>query len=108
MQALTRTAQLELLPKGPFKFKAPTLEEVLLSASKIGLPEIEAKKFWCYYESVGWVVGRNKRMKYWAMALAGWKIRYEEMNPRPNGYHKPQSDTRSIAEKELDKLFKSI
>lgn len=59
------------------KFTPPTIEEVKLHAAKIGLPEIEAEKFFCYYESNGWRVGRNP-MAVWRGALAGWKLRWQE------------------------------
>ena len=35
---------------------------------------MEAKKFWYYYESNGWKVGKNP-MKSWKMALSGWLLR---------------------------------
>lgn len=57
----------------------PTLEEVELAASKIGLPEIEANKFFHYYESNGWRVGRVKMVSF-QHALSGWKLRWLERN----------------------------
>lgn len=59
------------------KFTPPTDSELQLQAAKIGLPDREAQKFFCYYTSNGWRVGKNK-MKQWRNALAGWKIRWEE------------------------------
>jgi hypothetical protein len=59
------------------KFVAPTNDELKLQAAKIGLPEREAQKFFCYYASNGWRVGKNK-MKQWRIALTGWKLRWEE------------------------------
>lgn len=59
------------------KFTVPTTEELKLQAEKIGLPEREAEKFFLYYESNGWRVGKNK-MKQWRSALTGWKLRWEE------------------------------
>lgn len=59
------------------KFTPPTTEELQLQAVKIGLPEREAQKFFCYYASNGWRVGKNK-MKQWRIALTGWKLRWEE------------------------------
>lgn len=58
-------------------FRPPTLEEVKLQAAKSGLPEMEAEKFFCYYESVNWFVGK-KKMSQWRMALAGWRLRWQE------------------------------
>jgi hypothetical protein len=59
------------------RFTVPTSEELKLQAAKIGLPEIEAQKFFCYYGSNGWRVGKNK-MRFWKVALSGWKLRWEE------------------------------
>lgn len=57
--------------------KRPTLEELSLHAAKIGLPEREAQKFFCFYESKGWRVGKSP-MKNWRIAMGGWKLRWEE------------------------------
>ncbi len=57
--------------------KRPTLEELQLHAAKIGLPEREAQKFYCFYESKGWKVGKSP-MKNWRIAMGGWKLRWEE------------------------------
>jgi hypothetical protein len=54
------------------RFQKPSLEEIKLQASKIGLIDSEAEKFFNYYESNGWRVGRNP-MKSWVSALANWK-----------------------------------
>lgn len=59
------------------QFQPPTIEACLLHGSKLGLPEIECQKFFHYYESNGWRVGRN-RMKVWHGAMAGWKLRWQE------------------------------
>jgi DNA-binding transcriptional MocR family regulator len=59
------------------KFKPPTLEEIKLAATKTGLPESEAEKFFHYYQSNGWKVGRSP-MKSWTHALAGWQARWRE------------------------------
>lgn len=53
------------------RFETPTLEAVKLQSAKIGLPESEAEKFWNYYQSNGWKVGRNP-MKSWQHALTNW------------------------------------
>ena len=59
----------------------PTLEEVELAASKIGLPAVEAQKFFNYYSSNGWKVGRN-RMVSFPHAMNNWKLIWQE---RRNG-----------------------
>lgn len=67
-------------PDGPLarvKFQKPTLEELYLYAAKIGLPNDEVVKFFNYYESNGWKVGRNP-MRSWQHALVNWKLRMDE------------------------------
>lgn len=59
------------------KFKKPELEEIKLHFSKAGLPMSEAEKFFHYYESNGWRVGRNP-MKCWHSAAANWKKNWEQ------------------------------
>ena len=63
------------------KFQKPNMEEIKLHFSKIGLPMFEAEKFFNYYESNGWKVGKNP-MKSWPAAAANWKRHWEE-NGRP-------------------------
>lgn len=59
------------------RFNVPTLEEVKLGFSKTGLPSSEADKFFHFYESKGWMVGKNK-MKSLNGAIGGWAARYRE------------------------------
>lgn len=58
-------------------FKKPTLEECREHAILSGLPDSEAERFWNYYESNGWRVGRNP-MKSWVSAMANWKKGWQE------------------------------
>ena len=55
-------------------FQKPTVEELTTEAIKIGLPITEVDKFWNYYESNGWMVGKNS-MKSWSAAMKGWLSR---------------------------------
>jgi len=71
----------------------PDLEAVKLVAAKIGLSEIEAEKFFNYYEANGWKTGPNP-IKSWTHALNGWKLR-NETNARPNR-NVPQSVDRNV------------
>lgn len=50
---------------------------IKLQCVKIGLPEIEGEKFYSYYESNGWKVGRNK-MVSWTNALMHWKLVWKD------------------------------
>lgn len=56
---------------------APSIEEVKFQAQKIGLPEKEAQRFFDYYSSNGWKVGKIKMVSM-PHALAGWRTRWEE------------------------------
>ena len=80
----------------------PSLEEVEMAASKIGLPAIEASKFFNYYESNGWRVGRVKMVSF-THALAGWKLRWQE---RRNGSSMPGKKT--WAEQELESMSRKL
>ena len=54
------------------RFAPPSIEEVFEHLSESGYPyKIEAEKFWNYYDSNGWKVGKNK-MKNWKSAATGW------------------------------------
>jgi hypothetical protein len=62
--------------RGPAPSKNPSLEMVKLQAAKIGLSDHEAEKFFHYYSSNGWKVGKNI-MRSWTHALSGWKLKNE-------------------------------
>lgn len=82
-QGSTRSQNaVETTPTG--RMKKPGLDEVLLQATKMGLPEDEARKFYDFYESKGWKVG-NSPMKLWTAALANWKRAWQERS-ESNGH----------------------
>jgi uncharacterized protein YdaU (DUF1376 family) len=56
------------------RFQKPTVEELTAEAIKIGLPLPEVDKFFNYYESNGWKVGKNS-MKSWTATLKSWLSR---------------------------------
>lgn len=56
------------------RFQKPTVELLTAEAIKIGLPVTEVDKFWNYYESNGWKVGKNS-MKSWPATMKGWLSR---------------------------------
>jgi hypothetical protein len=59
------------------KFEKPTVEMLKLHFSKLGVETSEAEKFFNYYESNGWRVGKNP-MKSWHGAAANWKKNLDE------------------------------
>jgi uncharacterized protein YdaU (DUF1376 family) len=58
------------------RFTKPSEEEVKLHAAKIGLPHIEAQKFFHFYQSKGWRVGAQP-MKSWHSAMETWRTRWQ-------------------------------
>lgn len=73
--------------KGAAKFVPPTVEEVQKYT-----PEVDAHKFVNFYESKGWMVGKNK-MKSWKAAVRNWCLDGE----RSGG---PSTNRASTADKE--------
>lgn len=66
------------------RFKPPTLEEVE------GYYPEQGEKFYNYYSSIDWMVGK-KKMKNWKMAVANWKKKEEKPKPIMRIYN-PNSD----------------
>lgn len=52
-------------------FKPPTIEEVKQYAIEIGFRTCNPVKWWHFYNSKNWMVGRNK-MKSWKSAVWTW------------------------------------
>ena len=65
------------VPQPKSTFSKPTLEEVLAYVIEKGY-HFDAERFYYYYESVGWKVGK-KPMKSWKAACVTW-----ERNNRPS------------------------
>lgn len=55
-------------------FKKPTLLEIYNRCKEMGYTTIDPKNFFNFYESKGWMIGKNK-MKDWKASLAGWESR---------------------------------
>ena len=53
------------------RFKAPTLQECMERFEEAGSSADEGEKFFNFYESKGWMIGRNK-MKDWKAAARNW------------------------------------
>lgn len=92
-----------MLPNMPAAtFKNPSLEEVLLFGAKLGMSTDEATKFWCYYESNGWKVGRNP-MKKWHVALSGWKVRDQQQGEKSRFWQ--DREKLKICEEEIKRVM---
>lgn len=74
METETETETINLKKKKQAQFVKPTLEEVTQYIVEAGYT-VDPNKFFNYYESNGWKVGKNP-MKNWKAALSGtWQAR---------------------------------
>ena len=75
-------------------FQPPSLEEVILEFTEKGHPGIEAEKFYDYYCSNGWLVGKSK-MKDWKAAVRNWirNIKTNNSSKSKNEYEKQAEDS---------------
>lgn len=78
------------------KFKIPTTEEIRQYCSERN-NNINPEGFYNYYESNGWMVGRNK-MKDWKASVRTWEQRNESTNNKTNG------QTTGIPSKDQDRF----
>lgn len=79
------------------RFKPPTIKDVQKQIDGMGYKTVSAEVFITFYESKGWMVGKNK-MKDWKQALAGWESRNKQRHEIPEkGTHPGQKmDTGSV------------
>ena len=84
----------KVAPKRESRFTPPTLEEVKDYEAQKGYT-FSAEKFWGYYESNGWRVGKNP-MKSWHAACVTWqgKQNEEQINLNSNGINTQRPESR--------------
>lgn len=91
--------------KGANKFTPPTLDEVQAYFEEKGEAPFparsESEKFIDFYESKGWMVGKNK-MKSWQAAVRNWIKRNEGNN---HGNQRQESRAKRVSDK-LDEIAK--
>lgn len=71
------------------RFVPPTLEEVKAYVNEKGYTNVDPEKFFLFYESKGWFVGKNK-MKSWHAAVGNW-AKTERQTPGNSGAARRQS-----------------
>lgn len=71
-------------------FTKPTIEEIKERIAEMNY-NIDAERFFNYYESNGWMVGRSK-MKSWQSALANWAKEKPRHQPQQSSNRKPPGD----------------
>jgi hypothetical protein len=64
------------------KFTTPNLVEITAYFREKFAPEIEAQKFFNYFEANGWKIGGRSPMKKWKAAANNWILNAEKFNPK--------------------------
>ena len=59
--------------EGGKTFRKPTVEEIEAYCKEKGYTYTDAEGFFDYYESVGWLVGKNKPMRDWKASVRRWE-----------------------------------
>lgn len=62
-------------------FRPPQLSELKEYFISKGFPEMEAEKFFNYYQATDWKIGGRAKMKNWAAAVSNWMLNYKKFNP---------------------------
>lgn len=60
----------------------PTLEETQIYFLEKNFPEVEAQRFFNYFESNGWLVGGRTKMKDWKAAARNWMLNTKKFKSR--------------------------
>ena len=67
------------------RFTPPSMDEVIKLFIEKGSSKIEAEKFFYFYESKNWMVGKVK-MKSWTASVSGWIARNKSKELEEVGY----------------------
>ena len=67
------------------RFSPPSMDEVIKLFIEKGSSKIEAEKFFYFYESKNWMVGKVK-MKSWTASVSGWIARNKSKEIEDRGY----------------------
>lgn len=62
----------------------PTLEESQIYFLEKNFPEVEAQRFFNYFESNGWLVGGRTKMKDWKAAARNWMLNAKKFSKNDN------------------------
>ena len=92
------------------KFRIPSLREVQEYIDYLHEKRFTALEFVNYYESVGWIVGKNKPMKNWKSAVRLWvnKRNKEEKNGQTRRYESRAEREERIREEHDREFFEHI
>jgi len=56
-------------------------------------PEVEAQRFFNYFESNGWLVGGRTKMKDWKAAARNWMLNTKKFGNKPNNSVRTETKT---------------
>lgn len=87
----------------PRRFVPPSVEQCIEAGKANGMPDTEGQKFWFFYDSKNWLVGRTK-MKQWRSAMAGWALRWRERQEKLA----PSTSNTVALSKELDRILAKL
>ena len=79
----------------------PTLEETQIYFLEKSFPEIEAQRFFNYFESNGWLVGGRTKMKDWKAAARNWMLNAKKFGNKPNASNLTEPKTINLNPKHL-------
>ena len=71
----------------------PTLEETQIYFLEKNFPEVEAQRFFNYFESNGWLVGGRTKMKDWKAAARNWMLNTKKFGNKPNNSVRTETKT---------------
>lgn len=91
---------IEIVKEKKVGFKKPTLDDLQNRISAMNY-QVDAVKFFNYYESNGWKVGRNK-MKCWKSALTTWNSNNDTKQQPKSFKQQEQEQNREQINKALD------
>lgn len=80
----------EIIPKKTPSFIKPTIK-MIIKYCKERKNNIDAETFYDFYESKGWLVGKNK-MKDWKAAIRTWEKRDNKDKPKKDEQWEPSED----------------
>ena len=79
----------------------PTLEEAQIYFLEKNFTEIEAQRFFNYFESNGWLVGGRTKMKDWKAAARNWMLNARKFENKTNASAQTEPKTINLNPKHL-------
>ena len=83
------------------KQSKPTLEEAQIYFLEKNFTEIEAQRFFNYFESNGWLVGGRTKMKDWKAAARNWMLNARKFENKTNASVQTEPKTINLNPKHL-------